>query len=52
MYSITGGLPWRLGDQREAFERDFSEALTGPYPSGFIRETIDFYLIVGTKSGG
>jgi SAM-dependent methyltransferase len=52
MYSITGGLPWKLGDQREAFERDFSEALTRLDPSGVMRDTIDFFLIIATKSSG
>lgn len=49
MYSITGGLPWKLGDRREAFERDFAEALTRLDPAGVMRDTIDFFLIVGTK---
>lgn len=49
MYSITGGLPWKLGDQRDAFERDFSEALARLDPSGVMRDTIDFFLLIATK---
>lgn len=49
MYSITGGLPWNLGDQRDAFEREFSEALTRLDPSGVLRDTINFFLIIATK---
>lgn len=52
MYSITGGLPWTLGDQREAFERDFAEALTRLDPSGVMRDTINFFLIIATKRSG
>ena len=51
MYSITGGLPWNLGDQRDAFERDFSEALTHLDPSGVMRDTINFFLIIAIKAG-
>jgi SAM-dependent methyltransferase len=50
MYSITGGLPWSLGDNRAAFEQDFSEALTRLDPSGVVRETIDFFLLIAHKS--
>lgn len=52
MYSITGGLPWDLGDQREAFERDFSEALARLDPSGVMRDTINFFLLIATKPTG
>jgi len=49
MYSITGGIPWTLGDRRADFERDFSEALTRLSPSGVILETIDFFLLIASK---
>lgn len=49
MYSIAGKIPMRLGDRKEAFERDFSEALTRLDPSGVLRDTINFFLIVATK---
>jgi SAM-dependent methyltransferase len=52
MYSITGGVPWTLGDRRADFEREFSEALTRLSPSGEILETIDFFLIIASKSSG
>lgn len=52
MYTITGGLPWSLGDKRAAFERDFIEALTRLNPSGVVQETIDFFLLVATKPSG
>lgn len=52
MYSITGGIPWTLGDRRADFERDFSEALTRLDPSGVMRDTINFFLIVATKPLG
>src|SRR6476659_699593 len=50
MYSITGGLPWKLGDRRAAFERDFRDALARINPSGFVDETIDFFLLIGRKA--
>lgn len=49
MYSITGGLPWNLGDQRDSFEREFSEALTRLSPSGVLHETINFFLLIASK---
>jgi ubiquinone/menaquinone biosynthesis C-methylase UbiE len=49
MYSITGGLQRDLGDQRDAFERDFSQALTRLDPSGVMRDTINFFLLIATK---
>ncbi|HEY8814174.1 MAG TPA: class I SAM-dependent methyltransferase [Candidatus Dormibacteraeota bacterium] len=49
MYSVTGGLPWALGDRREAFERDFSDELARLNPDGLVRETIDFFLLIATK---
>lgn len=49
MYSVTGGLPWSLGDRREAFERDFSDELARLNPDGLVRETIDFFLLIATK---
>lgn len=52
MYSITGGLPQILGDNRAAFEREFSEALARTNPSGQVHETIDFFLLIATKPTG
>jgi SAM-dependent methyltransferase len=49
MYSVTGGLPWALGDRREAFERDFNEELIRLNPDGVVHETIDFFLLIATK---
>lgn len=49
MYSITGGIPWTLGDRRADFEREFSEALTRLSPSGVVHETIDFFLLIASK---
>jgi Methyltransferase domain len=48
MYSITGGLPWSLGDNQAEFEREFSEALARLDPSG-VRETINFFLLIASK---
>jgi SAM-dependent methyltransferase len=50
MYTITGGLPWSLGGERAAFELEFSEALARLNPSGMVHETIDFFLLIATKS--
>jgi SAM-dependent methyltransferase len=52
MYSITGGLPWSLGDTRAAFEQEFSEALTRVNPSGAVQETINFFLLIASKPSG
>lgn len=49
MYSITGGLPWNLGEQRESFEREFSEKLLRRNPSGVVSEVINFFLLIGRK---
>lgn len=49
MYSITSGLPWKLGDERAAFEQEFRESLARLNPSGLVHETIDFFLLVATK---
>lgn len=49
MYSVTGGLPWSLGDRRDAFERSFSSELTRLNPDGVVHETIDFFLLIATK---
>jgi SAM-dependent methyltransferase len=49
MYTITGGLPWSLGDKRAAFELEFSEALARLNPSGMVTETINFFLLIATK---
>lgn len=49
MYSITGGIPWTLGDKRADFEHEFSEALTRLNPSGEVHETIDFFLLIASK---
>jgi SAM-dependent methyltransferase len=51
LYSITGGIPWTLGDKRADFEREFSEALTRLNPSGMVHETIDFFLLIASKPG-
>jgi hypothetical protein len=49
MYSITGGLPWSLGNNRAAFEQEFSEALARLNPSGEVQETINFFLLIASK---
>lgn len=49
MYTITGGLPWSLGDKRDDFERDFRDALAHQNPSGAVHETINFFLLIASK---
>jgi len=50
MYSITGPLPWILGERRADFERDFSEALTRAFPQGEVHQTINFFLLIANKA--
>lgn len=49
MYSITGGLPWDLGERRAEFEREFRDELVRRYPAGVVSETINFFLLIGRK---
>lgn len=49
MYTITGGLPWSLGENRVDFERDFGESLAQLNPSGMVQETINFFLLIASK---
>jgi SAM-dependent methyltransferase len=49
MYTITGGLPWSLGNKRADFEREFSETLASLNPSGMVHETINFFLLIASK---
>lgn len=48
MYALTGALH-ALGDRREAFERDFEDALSRANPSGVVHERIDFFLQIASK---